>query len=289
MAVPSEIRTVGLCLRPESAAAGEAARGLEKWLAERGLEVRLDSFAARALGREGQSRAAIAGSVDLLVVLGGDGTLLSVARELGPRPVPILGVNLGRLGFLAEVTPEEQYEALERVLAGDIKTVKRMRLDVRAERDGVELDRFLAINDAVIARSDPSRMIDLETLTDGGPVTTYHGDGLIVATPTGSTAYSLSAGGPILLPGLEALVLTPICPHTLSQRPLVLPQTVGIEIRVFPREGDAQLTVDGQAGLALHAGDRVLVSRSEHPVHFVVSPGRSRFDVLRTKLGWGAS
>ena len=289
MAVPSEIRTVGLCLRPESLAAGEAARGIEKWLLERGREVLPDPFAAHWLGCPGRPRAEVAAAADLLVVLGGDGTLLSVARELGPRPVPILGVNLGRLGFLAEVAPEEQYEALEQVLAGEMKTVKRMRLDVRAEREGRELDRFLAINDAVIARSDPSRMIDLETLTDGVPVTTYHGDGLIVSTPTGSTAYSLSAGGPILLPGLEALVLTPICPHTLSQRPLVLPQSAAIEIHVFPREGDAQLTVDGQAGLVLQTGDRVLVSRSEHPVHFVVSPVRSRFDVLRTKLGWGAS
>jgi NAD+ kinase len=289
MAVPSEIRSVGLCLKPESRAAGEAARSVEKWLLERDLEVLLDPFAAPWLGRDGQPRADIAQRADLLVVLGGDGTLLAVAREIGRRPVPILGVNLGHLGFLAEVTPDERFDALERVLAGEMKTVARMRLDVRAERDGRELGRFLAINDTVISRSDLSRMIDLETLADDVPVTTYHGDGLIVATPTGSTAYSLSAGGPILLPGLAAFVLTPICPHTLSQRPLVLAQSAGLEIRVFPREGGAQLTVDGQTGLVLESGDRVLVRRSEHPVHFVVSPVLSRFDVLRSKLGWGAS
>jgi NAD+ kinase len=131
-------------------------------------------------------------------------------------------------------------------------------------------------------------MIDLEMLADGAPVTTYHGDGLIVSTPTGSTAYTLSAGGPILLPGSRVFVLTPICPHTLTQRPIVLPEESRLEIHVFPREGEAQLTVDGQTGLALASGDRVFVAASDRPVHFVVDPFLSRFDVLRTKLGWGA-
>ncbi len=289
MTVPSAIRTVGLCAKPDSRAAAEAARGLDKWLRERGLRVIADPFAAEALEVADAPRARLARESDLLVVLGGDGTLLAVSRELGERPVPILGVNLGRLGFLAEVTPDEQVDALERVLAGEMHTVARMRLAVRAERDGRELGRHLAINDAVITRSDLSRMIDLETLTDGVPVTTYPGDGLIVATPTGSTAYSLSAGGPILLPDFEAFVLTPICPHTLSQRPLVLPASARLEIRVFPREGGARLTLDGQTGVELQCGDRVFIERSEHPVHFVVSPSRSRFEVLRSKLGWGAS
>jgi len=222
------------------------------------------------------------------VVLGGDGTLLAVARDMGKSTVPILGVNLGQLGFLAEVAPEEQADTLERVLAGDYETVERMRLEVRAERDGRELARYLALNDAVITRSELSRMIDLEMLADGAPVTTYHGDGLIVSTPTGSTAYTLSAGGPILLPGSRVFVLTPICPHTLTQRPIVLSETSRLEIQVFPREGHAQLTVDGQTGLTLAGGDRILVAASERPVHFVVDPSRSRFDVLRTKLGWGA-
>ena len=288
MTAASGIRTVGLCLRPESRAGAEVARGTSKWLVERGLRVMADSFAGEALGVEGHPRAEVARGSDLLVVLGGDGTILSVARELGENAVPILGVNLGRLGFLAEVTPDELLEDLERVLAGEMQTVRRMRLEVSAEREGRELGRFLAINDAVITRSDLSRMIDLEALSDDVPVTTYHGDGLIVATPTGSTAYSLSAGGPILMPDIEAFVLTPICPHALSQRPLVLPQTSRIAIRVFPREGAAQLTLDGQSGLVLRSGDTVLVRRSEHPVPFVVSPSRSRFDVLRSKLRWGA-
>jgi len=286
MATP--IRSVGLCLKPDSAAAGAAATDLSKWLAERGVHVEADQEAARWLHSPGLERAELARRVDLMVVLGGDGTLLAVARDMGSSTVPILGVNLGQLGFLAEVTPEEQADTLGRVLEGDYETVERMRLEVRAERDGRELARYLALNDAVITRSELSRMIDLEMLADGAPVTTYHGDGLIVSTPTGSTAYTLSAGGPILLPGSRVFVLTPICPHTLTQRPIVLSETSRLEIQVFPREGHAQLTVDGQTGLTLAGGDRIFVAASECPVHFVVDHSRSRFDVLRTKLGWGA-
>jgi NAD+ kinase len=286
MATP--IRSVGLCLKPDSQAAGAAAKALEKWLVERGVRVEADQEGARWLGGPGHPRSELGRRVELMVVLGGDGTLLAVARQMGSSAVPILGVNLGQLGFLAEVAPEEQLELLERVLQGDYQTVERMRLEVYAERDGHELARYLALNDAVITRSELSRMIDLEMLVDGAPVTTYHGDGLIVSTPTGSTAYTLSAGGPILMPGSRVVVLTPICPHTLTQRPIVLPESARLEIRVFPREGDGQLTVDGQTGLSLASGDRVFIAASERPVQFVVDPYRSRFDVLRTKLGWGS-
>jgi NAD+ kinase len=288
MAARAKIQVIGLAVKPASATAGEAAAALAKWLVGRGVRVEIDVEAARWIAGAGHEREALAERVDLLVVLGGDGTLLAAAREIGTRRIPILGVNLGTVGFLAEVNPEEQYDVLARVLGGEMRTVERMRLEVRVERAGEERGRFLALNDAVITRGHLSRMIDLETLADGDPVATYRGDGLIVATPTGSTAYSLSAGGPILLPGLEAFVLTPISPHTLSQRPLVLPETSCIEIRAFPREGLGQLSVDGQVGLALDAGDRVLVRRADEPAVFVASPYRSRFDILRTKLGWGA-
>jgi NAD+ kinase len=283
-----KIAAVGLCVKPASAKAGEAARALAGRLAERGVAVACDPEAGRFLGGAGQSRAVLAEKVDLLVVLGGDGTLLAVAREIGSAAVPILGVNLGQLGFLAEVAPEEQLEALEHVLRGEFDTVARMRLEVRAERGGAEITRALALNDLVIKGSDLARMIDLEARTDGARVGTYHGDGLIVSTPTGSTAYNLSAGGPILMPGSRVFVVTPICPHTLTQRPLVLPETSRLAIDVRPRDGGAQLTVDGQVGARLEGGDRVHVAVSAHPAHFVVSPFRSRFDVLRTKLGWGA-
>jgi NAD+ kinase len=283
-----KITAVGLCVKPASAKAGEAARAFAERLAERGVAVLPDLEAARFLGTLGQSRGALASQVELVVVLGGDGTLLAVAREIGSAPVPILGVNLGQLGFLAEVAPEEQQGALDHVLGGRFETVPRMRLDVRAERADATIVHALALNDGVIKGTDLSRMIDLEARTDGARVGTYHGDGLIVSTPTGSTAYNLSAGGPILMPGSRVYVVTPICPHTLTQRPLVLPETAQLEIEVRPRDGGAQLTVDGQVGTRLESGDRVRITASEHPAHFVVSPFRSRFDVLRTKLGWGA-
>jgi len=283
-----KIAAVGLCVKPASAQAGEAARTLALRLAERGVSVFADPEAARSLGAPGQSREVLAEKVDLLVVLGGDGTLLAVAREIGEAKVPILGVNLGQLGFLAEVAPEEQLETLDHVLGGSFDTVARMRLEVRAERRGAEIARSLALNDLVIKGSDLSRMIDLEAHTEGRRVGVYHGDGLIVSTPTGSTAYNLSAGGPILMPGSRVFVLTPICPHTLTQRPLVLPDTARVEIEVRPRDGGAQLTVDGQVGARLESGDHVHAAVSAHPAHFVVSPFHSRFDVLRTKLGWGS-
>jgi len=224
-----------------------------------------------------------------VVVLGGDGTLLSVARALGSRAVPILGVNLGTLGFLTEIALDELFAALDRVLRGEHRIESRMRLEVGVVRGGVEAppaERFLALNDAVLTKADLARMIDLETRAGGDLVTSYHADGLIVATPTGSTAYSLSAGGPIVLPELEAFVLTPICPHTLTQRPLVLSHSAEIEIVVRSRE-EVQLTIDGQEGATLQQGDSVRVRRSAHPVHIVVSPFRSRFEILRQKLGWG--
>jgi len=280
------IRSVGLCLKPDASAAAEVARRIDKWLAERGVHVILDAEAGRWLHREGFARSFVAARADLLVALGGDGTLLSVAREAGTKPDPILGVNLGTLGFLAEVTPDELQGALEAALAGEHRLVRRMRFEVRVEREGAVICEALALNDAVITRSG-SRMLDIETRTDGSAMATYRGDGLIVATPTGSTAYSLSAGGPILLPGLDAFVITPICPHTLTQRPVVLPGTSRVEMRVFPREAEAQLDVDGRESARLRRGDRVLVAGSEHPASFVVSPARSRFDVLRTKLRWG--
>lgn len=282
-----EIQTVGLCLKPDQPQVAGMLRDLLKWLEARGIEVRLDRESARWLKRKGVSRAELATAADLIIVLGGDGSLLAVARKAGPCEVPILGVNLGTLGFLTEVTCDELFTALEQILAGDLRTEARMRLEVRAERAGRELTRHLALNDAVLTKTALARMIDLEMRTDGRPVTTYHSDGLIVSTPTGSTAYSLSAGGPILDPSLAAIVLTPICPHTLAQRPLVLPESSDIEIEVRPSGAAVQLTVDGQVGVELGEGDVVRVRRSEHPVHLVVSPFRNHFEVLREKLRWG--
>lgn len=288
MPTPTAISQVGICVKPGSPQAAQAAREVADWLSARDVAVLADPESGSALGVAGQERGVLAEKADLLVVLGGDGTILAVAREVGERRVPILGVNLGTLGFLAEVAPDEMFEMLGRVLADEILLVPRMRLLVRASRGGRELTRELALNDAVLNRSDLSRMIDLEARADGVPVTTYHGDGLIVATPTGSTAYTLSAGGPILMPGSRVYVVTPICPHTLSQRPLVLSDQAVLEIDVHPRDGSCQLTIDGQVGAILEEGDQVTVECSEHPAHFVASRVNSQFGVLRTKLGWGA-
>ena len=281
------IRTVGVAIKPGEPRALEAVRDLAKWLAEHGVRACFETDAAAAIGEVGVSRAAMVREADLLIVLGGDGTLLSVVRALEERAVPILGVNLGTLGFLVEVSVDEMHEALSRALDGKMTIEPRMRLAVRLMRDGRELRRWLALNDAVITKGASARIVDLEARADGQLVTTYHADGLIVSTPTGSTAYTLSAGGPILLPGVPSLVLTPICPHALTQRPLVLPDSAVIEVIVHPRGGEVQLAIDGQEGAPLQDGDLVEVRRSEHPALLLVSPAHSRFEVLRSKLRWG--
>jgi len=281
------IRTVGVAIKPGEPRALAAVRDLAKWLAERGVRACLETDAAAAIGEVGVSRAAMVREADLLIVLGGDGTLLSVVRALEERAVPILGINLGTLGFLVEVSVDEMQEALARALDGEMTVEPRMRLAVRLLRGGRELRRWLALNDAVITKGASARIVDLEARADGQLVTTYHADGLIVSTPTGSTAYTLSAGGPILLPGVPSMVLTPICPHALTQRPLVLPDSAVIEVIVHPRGGEVQLAIDGQEGAPLQEGDLVEVRRSEHPALLLVSPAHSRFEVLRSKLRWG--
>ncbi len=279
------IETVGVAIKPGVARAEAAARDLAKWLAAAGVRVLYDEPAARAVGVAASAHAELAQTADLLVVLGGDGTLLALARAVGERAVPILGINLGTLGFLAEVSVDEMESALERALGGSLSIERRLRIAVEHVRAGRTIGRWLALNDAVIT-SSVARLIEIETRADDRLVSTYHADGLIVSTPTGSTAYSLSAGGPILLPSLEALVLTPICPHTLTQRPLVIPDSVVLEIATKPG-AKARLTVDGQQEVELVDHDRVRVRRSEHGVLLMVPPQRSRFDVLRAKLRWG--
>jgi NAD+ kinase len=283
-----EIRRVGICVKPDQPQLAELLRALEKWLVERGLEALPDPESGRSTSAAGLPRGELAGQVDLVVVLGGDGTLLAVARAIGDRDVPILGVNLGTLGFLAEIARDELFTALEAVLAGRFRIDERMRLDVDVVRGSASLGRYLALNDAVVSNTALSRMVHLETRADGAAVTTYHADGLIVATPTGSTAYSLSAGGPLVYPTMGALLLTPISAHTLTQRPLVLPETCEVQVRVSDtRGGHVHLTVDGQVGRELAQGDLVTVRRAARPARLLVDPARSRFDVMRAKLRWG--
>lgn len=283
-----QLRSVGICLKDDQPQAEGTVMSLVGWLRDRSIDVLVDGQCAAWTSLPETTREKLVADADLVVALGGDGTLLSVARAAGTRSVPILGVNLGRLGFLAEVNLDEVLATLEKALAGDLGVVSRMRLDVRVQRKSEEIAAFLALNDAVITNAQISRMIDVDAYADGVMVTTYHADGLIVATPTGSTAYSLSAGGPLLAPDLGAIVLTPICPHSLTQRPLVLPDTVEVEVVPHALGERASLTVDGQEGLAfLEEGDRISVRRSDHPVELVASPFLDRYQILHAKLRWG--
>ncbi len=282
-----KIRRVGVFLKHDQPQAADTVRRLLKWMSERDIKVMIDEGCARWSDLSPTPDRELAAAVDLIVVLGGDGTLLFVAHCAGTRRVPILGVNLGTLGFLTEINVEEMIPALERVLAGEVEIESRMRLEVVATREGREVGHFHALNDAVITKTARSRIIRLETVADGVAVTTYHADGLIVSTPTGSTAYSLSAGGPILVPGTQVIVMTPICPHALTQRPVVLPESSEIDVRVDTRGGEVGLTVDGQESLDLQHDDRVLIRRSPHPVDIISSPFRNRFEILRAKLRWG--
>jgi len=283
-----DIRSVGICVKPSQPQLADLVRELEQWLVERRFEVVPDPEAGQWTEAAGVPRRQLAEKAELVVVLGGDGTLLAVARAIGESPVPILGVNLGTMGFLAETARGELFPSLEEAIGGRFRTEARMRLDVLVDRAGTEVGHYLALNDAVIANTSLARIVDLAVQADGVEVTTYHADGLIVSTPTGSTAYSLSAGGPLVLPSHEAILLTPICPHALSQRPLVLPATCEVAVAIRGRQGsDIKLTVDGQVGCQLGEGDRVITRRSRHPVHLLVPPGRNRFEVMREKLRWG--
>ena len=263
------------------------ASDLEPWLKERGLSVHYDAETARALGwNSGVSRDDLPSDADLIIAVGGDGTLLSVARSAGPLGIPILGVNFGSLGFLTELQPDELLGGLEAVLSGDFTIDERQTLRVRHLREDRELQQYSVLNDAVITKAALARMITIEVFVDGKGVATYTSDGLIVSTPTGSTAYSLSAGGPILDPRMRAFVITPICPHHMTYRPLVVPGDV--EIRATLRDTEeVYLTLDGQIGLPFHGEDSLCIDKHPCPTRLVRVSGQPFFDILRRKLRWG--
>jgi NAD+ kinase len=283
------VRQVGVALKPNKPEAGAVVRDLLTWLRQRDREVLLDPAAAAACPNcgPGLSRAVMVAEADVVVVLGGDGTILSVARLMGARQVPILGVNLGGLGFLTEVTLPELFPALEAVLRDECAVSHRRMLAAEVRRAGERVGEYEALNDIVITKTAPSRIVELETFVNGEYVATYRADGLIIATPTGSTAYCLSAGGPILYPTLPALVVIPICPHTLTNRPLVLPDGARVEVVQRSVGEDVHLTVDGQVDVQLQHRDTVVVGRSAHSVTLVKSPKLNYFELLRTKLRWG--
>jgi NAD+ kinase len=225
--------------------------------------------------------------VDLLIVLGGDGTLLSAARSLGDHPVPILPVNLGGLGFLTSVTLAELYPILEEVLSGRSRVSERTQLDTKVLRVGKVVARHRALNDVVLNKGALARIIDLKLHVDGDYVSSYKADGLILSTPTGSTAYSLAAGGPIVYPKVAAFIVTPICPHTLTNRPLVIPDTSQVEISFRAGDEPVFLTLDGQVGVELEHADKISVAKAAQPLRLVRPARKTYFEILRNKLKWG--
>jgi len=269
--------------------ARDVVRDLARWLASRGCRVVVDRATASLLpeGPEVVERAALPARVDLIVALGGDGTLLSVARLVGDRGVPILGVKLGGLGFLAATTLEALYPTLEAVLRGEYTTEDRMVLATALSRGGETRAEYLALNDVVVAKGALGRLIELEVSVDGEPMTGYRADGLIVSTPTGSTAYNLSATGPILFPTMDAVVLTPICSHALTNRPIVLPGTARLDVTLRSDASDVMVSVDGQPGLPVTSKDVIRIRRAGARIRLVRDPQKSYFQVLRTKLKWG--
>ena len=283
------IRSAGIISKPRRHEIREVLPGLVEWLRARGLAVHQDQETAMTMGsaESGIPREELAAQVDLVVVLGGDGTLLAAARASHGRSLPILAVNLGSLGFLTAVTLTEMYPTLEQILAGQHEEDSRRMLSVDLIRGQETLATYSALNDVVLNKAAISRMMDFEVFVDGQFVCNFKADGMILSTPTGSTAYSMAAGGPITYPSVEALIMTPICSHTLSNRPVVLPDRCTVEVVIHSEEESVYLTVDGQVGTAVHNQDRVVCRRSPHSIRLVCPPGKGYWEILRNKLKWG--
>jgi len=261
---------------------------LVRWLSDRQIRPVLDEEIGKRLGHlDCLPKSELPAGTEMLVVLGGDGTLLSVARLIKGRDVPILGVNLGSMGFLSEVTIEEMFPVLEQVLDGNYRVDHRMMLEAQILRQGTCIKEQSLLNDVVVNKSALARILTLEVTVDGNYLTTFQADGLILSTPTGSTAYSLAAGGPIIYPSLSSILLTPICPHTLTNRPIILPVDSTVEVTLRSEERDAYVTLDGQLGLPFLENDVAKIHQSDYTVPLIKSPFRDYFEVLRTKLKWG--
>jgi NAD+ kinase len=282
-------RNIGIISRPRRSNLSEVVPPLLSWLVARGIHVIYDLETASSLAEpsEGRSRDQVAAASDLLLVLGGDGTLLAAARVAAPRGIPILPINRGSLGFLTSFMLEELYPALEDILAGRLTISERVMLHAELQRGEKILDKQTVLNEVVINKGALARMIELELSIDKDFVCRYRADGLIVASPTGSTAYSLSAGGPIVHPFVESFIITPICPHTLSDRPVVVGDTSIIEVKLSAGTESVFLTLDGQKGIPLQATDRVRISRAQQLLKLIQTPNKSYFEILRNKLKWG--
>jgi len=266
----------------------EITKKLSNWLKERGVEVYVEKELGKKIRHPNSiDRIDIPELVDVILVFGGDGTFLGVARLACKHGTPILGINLGGLGFLTEVTVDELYPMMERIIDGDYEVEDRQMLITSIRRGGKNIGTYEVLNDVVINKGAVARIIDLETYIEDSLVTTYRADGIILSTPTGSTAYSLSAGGPIVHPKIPVTIITPICPHTLTNRPLVVSSEMKVEIKVTTQEPDTYLTLDGQIGVRLKTGDVIEVKRTDTSVKLIKSPFRDFFAILKTKLMWG--
>lgn len=282
------MKCAGIIAKHTDPRAGKIVTDLVQWLTEHGRRAVLDRETAQAAGRtDGIVRAKLPSECDFLIVIGGDGTLLSAARVVGLSGKPILGVNLGSLGFMTAITIEELYPVLERIFSYDIDYDERMLLVAHVHRLGERVANYTMLNDVVINKGALAKIIDIETTLDDTYVTTYRADGLIISTPTGSTGYSLAAQGPIVHPTLRTIILTPICPHMLTNRPLVVPEDMTVRAELKSKETDVCLTIDGQVGFGLREGDIIEVKKADLPLRFIRSPFKDYFAVLRTKLKWG--
>ena len=278
---------IGIITKPHEPRAAEIAARISEWAAEHEINLFVnDRVRDLPPGTFSASARDIADHCDVLVALGGDGTMIAIARLVSGRGTPVLGVNLGTLGYLTEFAPEDVIPALESVVRGDYETDRRMMLDWRVVRDGDQVGAGSALNDIVVNKSALARIIDIDCIVGPHYVTTYRADGLIVATPTGSTAYNLSAGGPIIAPNVEAIAIAPICPHTLTNRPLVLPHYAEIKLRINTREQEVMLTSDGQTGMPLMSDDRVEIRKSAKTFNTISAKDRDYFEILRNKLKW---
>jgi NAD+ kinase len=291
---PAKIRRVGVLVKPHQPEAVKTICRLLEYLNQRGITLVAGPRAERARieAETGctltvMEHEELADNVDLIIVLGGDGTMIATARMLDNRDVPVIGINYGSLGYLTEVRVEEMTAALDAALAGDYRLDRRMMLTAELTRGDAQLLRNRALNDVVISKSALARIIEIETWLDGHFVNCFRADGLIVSTPTGSTAYNLSAGGPIIYPSMDAIVITPICPHTLSNRPLVVPDGAVIELVLKTAKEEVALTLDGQVGFALEKDDRVVIKKSRTTFNLIQPANRNYFEVLRGKLRWG--
>jgi NAD+ kinase len=282
------MKKIGIICKEGSAGPAEILKDFVPWLEKKGITVFIDRDAAAAIGRKGHPRAEVPSLSDLVLVLGGDGTILSVARLACERGIPILGVNLGGLGFITEVYKDDIYAAMESALTGNCPFEERMMLSTNIVRHGERIAEYNVLNDVVINKGGTAKILDIEAYVDSSLMTSFRADGLIAATPTGSTAYSLSAGGPVLYPTVESIVLTPICSHSLAMRPIVLPQEAVVEIRHLTEGAEVYLAMDGQVGFSLRERDSVMIRKSPCKTRLLMPFKRDYFKVLREKLKWGS-